>query len=902
MNVLRTAVLPPRIGAGIISRTRLVDHLARLAQCRLSLVQAPAGFGKSTILQQWQAALNASGELTAWLSLDRHVNDIMSHIISAFSEGVPDFRVRLSRHLATTGFVTTDGELAAVVECLSEFDARVVLLVDDAHFMPPEEMGVFERFIERLPPNAHVAVASRELPALPLARLRAHSALFEVGMNDLRFNVEETRRLFQSGAYADISDAEVEQLVERTEGWAAGLRLASLSMARDLSGAKMIASFSGSKSVVADFFSEDVFGSQSQEVRDFLLQTCQLERFSADLCNFVTNRTDSREMLNRIEALGLFLIHLDDDKSWYRYHGLFASFLSRRLTDLDSSLIPRVHLQASKWFYEQNLVIEALDHAVKSNDHAWLAELLEATCEELVYDGKLVFVVSLTEPLSEEILAAHPRILLSIAWLRIRNLRFDEAKRVIELAEAQVATGGYSESQSYAMQLMVTHRRMMLAAAEDDYVQVEELAGMLLREVGESKPYITCTLYGQTIRAQREQFKFAQFDRFEAKARAILDKSKYKFAFVAQQAIVGTTLFAMGKNDAAERALEYGMSQAIDFAGEKSPLAALPALPLADILYDRNDLSGAEDLVRDYLPVVRQFGFADEVMAGFLLAPRLHFAKGDIAGAYRALDDAKSVALELGLERLVAGEAAERIRLLLRTGHTERAIELARTSGLYEEIRFVNPQIASTTSDEVVAMTWVRLAMSQGDIGEALTLAQRWRQFCTHRGAVRHLIRWNLLVAQLLRINGDFRAAQRSLRDALVPAAEGRQTRLFLDEGVIIHELLAESYGRGPLTGHPADVFAYDLLSALENRPKARDQDEFDATADDEAGLDSKMTRRELEILTFVASGLRNREIGDRLGLTEGSVKWYMQRIYDKVGTRRRSVAVERARQFGMLD
>ena len=218
---------------------------------------------------------------------------------------------------------------------------------------------------------------------------------------------------------------------------------------------------------------------------------------------------------------------------------------------------------------------------------------------------------------------------------------------------------GLSEERFHHLSLLLNHRRMMLAAAEDDFAIVEDLSNMLLREMGESKPYITCTLYGQMLRAQREQFKYAQLEKLEAKARAVLDKSGYKFAFVALQAIVGPTLFSMGRSDAAVRALQHGIDQAVSFAGTGSGLAALPALPLAELAYERNDLDTAAQLVKDYLPVAREFGFIDELMSGYLVAPKLHFARGEMGAAFRALDDAKSVALELGLDELAQLEVRE---------------------------------------------------------------------------------------------------------------------------------------------------------------------------------------------------------------------------------------------------
>lgn len=904
MQVIRTAVVAPRVGNGIVSRLRLSRHLGEIVNRRLTVVQAPAGFGKSTLLQQWQAVLSEGRQVTAWLSLDRHVSDIMGHILSALSEAHPTFAERLKEISALDGFVTTDRELAIAVDCLAALPHQVVLLIDDFHFLANEEVRVLERFIERMPANAHVTIATRETPDLPLGRLRAHGELFEVSMNELRFTVDETRQLLTPEQKEELSDGDIYSLVERTEGWAAGLRLASLAMSRGSTGAKLIASFSGSKSVIADFFSEDVFGSQPKDVQDFLLQTCLLERFSTDLCNAVTGRNDSREMLNRIEVSGLFLIRLDDDNVWFRYHGLFGSFLARRLADLDAPSVRRIHLAASRWFYENDYIIEALDHAVSAGDQQWLAEILEETCEELVYCGKLTFVVSLAEGIDRAIRYACPRIMLAVAWLRIRNLQIEDARVALDIATrkiAELAGTGLGADQLRALHFMLGHREMMYAAAIDDFVKAEELAAALMREPDEIKPYIACNLHGQTIRAQREQFKFQQFERHEARARSVLEKSKYKFAYVAQQAIVGITLFQMCRNDAAERALEYGMGQAIDFAGENSGLAALPALPMAVVQYERNNLDRASELLDNYLPVAREFGFSDELMAGYLLLPRLRFAQGDVSAAFAALETARSLGLEIGLDRIVVHANVEKIRLLLQTGHAERAVEVARLAEFTKDARQLSPQVNSTTTDEVIAKTWVRLAMHQGDLAEALQLIQRWKQFCFHRNATRHLISWNLLQAQVLMMTGDGRAAMRCLREALVAAADGQNCRIFLDEGQRVHDLLAEAYGSGPMTKQPADMLAYELLNLFENRSRSRQLESVDSDLEEDVGIDGKMTGREIEILTCVASGLRNKEIGDRLGLTEGSVKWYMQRIYDKVGTRRRSLAVERARQFGFL-
>ena len=904
MTVVKTALLPPRLGSGIVPRPRLIQNLPMPGRKRMSLVRAPAGYGKTTLLQQWRMSLSERGERTAWLSLDRYLSDIMTQITASLAHNVPEFQHALNERGQGKSFVTTEEQLVTCADCLTELERDVTLFMDDAHLLQPEDLRVFQRFLTRIPANTHIVVASREAPNLALARLRAQGELSEIGMDALKFTAEETCELLKASSVDGLCAEDAPALVDQTEGWAAGLRLATMNMVRNQKGAILDVSLSGSNSIVADFFAEDIFGAQPADVRDFLLATCLLERFTPDLCNAMTGGTDAREMLDRIEAAGLFLIRLDEERMWYRYHGLFAEFLLRRLTDIDPDRIAQSHIMASRSYHRIGLVVEALDHAVRSGEQAWLAQLLDDSCEKLIYEGKILYVFELAKALDKATIAGHPRIQLAIAWMELRNLNFDKARRLIVQAEeciANQAAEGLCPEAEAELRFLAQHRRMMLAGATDDFLTVDEIAETLMKQFDEEHTFLACTVYGQQIRAQRERFRLQDFERNEARARTIGRQSQHKFAFISQKTIVGKTWFAKGDNDAAIEALEFGYGQALDFAGEDTAIAAFAALPLAEVIYERNELSRAKSLVDRYLPRARAFAFADELLAGYLVSARISFNDGDSAGAIKTLDLARSVGLELGLKRMQMKALAEKVRILLRSGNIERAARLALLEGIPTDVNALKPDINSSTTDEARALVRARILISEGNLNDALALSQRWKQFCQHRGAMRSLVRWSLIRAQILVLACDTRAAQRSLRDALLAALDGRSVRIFLDEGPHIQQLLEDAYGSGPMTNLPVDLYAYDVLNAFTIAMGTRASVEVDDLADQETGIDGKMTGRELEILSFVASGLRNREIGDRLGLTEGSVKWYMQRIYDKVGPRRRSVAVDRARQFGLL-
>tara|TARA_R110002110_G_scaffold61833_2_gene173036 strand:- start:156 stop:2864 length:2709 start_codon:yes stop_codon:yes gene_type:complete len=901
MAYARAAVAPMRQISGLVGRHRLDAYLDQVLGHRLTLVQAPAGAGKSVLLWQWRNVLISREIPVAWLSLDRHSGNHLGQLMDSLSECAPTLAADLRRRLATVpeqeqSFRTSETELTALVETLVAHRNPICIMMDDAQFVPAGESVLFRRFVQRLPSNVCLVLSTRSRPDLPLARMRALGELFELNETHLRFTVAETAELLAQSGQSGLTAEDAAQLEKRTEGWATGLRLAVLSMSGQSEGARLIASFSGSKRVVSDFFSEDVVSVLPQDMQDFLLATCFLDRFSAGLCEYVTGQPDCASMINRVRSAGLFLVRLDDDGQWYRFQSLFAEFLCRRATALDPEAVARIHRRASLWCLADGKVTEALDYAERSGDMTLLAELLEQCCENVVYDGKLYHVADLAKLLGPALLNTCPAILLCVAWMEIRGLKFDLARKAIEQAESLI--DARDEPEDAAIRDIVMHRKLMLAAAEDDFQLAESYAEKLLARKDRLHPYLVCNLYGQSIRAQRGRLRFESFERHEALARRALTDSNYKFAFVAQQAIVGRTYFAQGRSVAAERALHFGLDQAVDFAGEGSALAALPALPYASLLYDRNELGKARVMLESHLPNSRLFCFADELLDGLTLAPRLKSVSGDLDGALEALDEAQSVACELGLPRLMEGVRAEKITILLRHYHADRALMLETDPHL--DTLSLKPVANSTVVDETRAVTRLRLDMASGKLDDATALAQRWRSFAQGRGGMRSFVRWSLLHAQLSVMQGDRRVAQRSLRDALVTACESRSIRPFLDEGVRIHDLLIDSYGTGPRTDQPVDVFAYEVLDLFKGSGRHRIAD-TDVEEDEEPAIDGKMTARELEVLTLVAAGLRNREIGDRLGLTEGSVKWYMQRIYDKVGTRRRSLAVERARQFGFM-
>jgi LuxR family maltose regulon positive regulatory protein len=905
VELVRTKLEPPLGRHHLIERPRLQEKLNEAANVSLTLILAPAGYGKSSLLSQWFAALKSSSRQVAWLSLedsDRDSVGLLCYLAAALSAGGSQFAPPIDRVFATEAYTAPEALITALVHCFRQARRPVYLFLDDVHLLSPGPLNTLCRLIDRSPSSVHFIVASRAIPDLHLARTRSRGQLLELHIEDLKFTPAECRTFIASAGEFELDDTDLAALGARTEGWIAGIKLASLALRGQSLPKAILASFTGSRRSVSDFFLEEVFASQPREVRDFLLKTSVLERLCPELCNDLMGNGDSQRLLNLIEESGLFLLRLDDERHWFRYHHLFAEFLHRLLTDESPDDDRELHLRASRWFWAQGSYVDAIEHALKGRDPQRAAELLELRCQDMTYTGKLRLVSTFAEQIPDRILHRYPRVLLSIAWRLTRNLRFEETRKLLATVDdllIELESSGQIDQQR-GLRHLYAHRQMMLAAAQDDAPSVEEQCRHLIQGFpGDRHPFLEGTIYAQMLYAQREQYQLADLERLYAAAQEILARSSSSFAAIALQASVGPSLFFAGRTDDAVRALEQGLAEAIRFGGLNSSLAALPGLPLGELSYESNELERAQQLLDDTLPYATDLGFVDQLMAGFITRARTKRASGDQPAADCALDEAMAIAAERGLERLRLAVVAERVKFLSQDGHAAEAARYAHAAGIPRSPDAVLPKGRMTTLHEFRATAWFRVALSEGRVNEAITVGKHWRAFCTTRGAIRSLVRWDVLCAQALFVNGDSRAAQRTLREAVGHAAGSRLIRSFVDEGPAVRTLIASTFEADFEELNPNAMFAAELLKAFEaGRGKQGTRSPARGTSE---GLYGRISVKEREILTLVSSGMRNREVAKKLGMTEGSIKWYMQQVYDKIGTRRRLQAVERARQFGLI-
>jgi LuxR family maltose regulon positive regulatory protein len=905
MLLLASKMLPPASTDTLIERDLLVDHIVQAHSHQLTLLRTPAGYGRTCLLSLWYRALQSQNLATCWLTVhssDRDPTTVLHYLASALA-------AQINAAPVANNISAQDNQtmLAAnIIAAIEAHGAPIFFFIDDIHLLAPAAIGALSQLIERLPASAHFIVTARAIPNLHIARARARNNLVELSAAQLKFSRSETERFLQADIALNESDSML--LEQRIEGWPAGLQLFRQALRRSqTSPRELISAFTGSRRAVSDFFAEEVFAPLALETKNFLLTTSILDELTSDVCNAVTEQRDAQYHLDAIDAAGLFLIPLDDERTRYRYHPLFAEFLQRQLKNSDPLAPAELFDRASRWLWAHGFFDRAIDYALRGRNLEYAAELLELRCQEMVYNGKFQLLHQFCAQIPQSLLQNYPRILLMQAWLATRNLRFNESQQLVNSARTRVAylenTNTASPQDLRELNYLIQHREMMLAAAQDNSPRVEELCQNMLDEFPEEQhPYLRGTIYSQLLYARRERYKLIDLERLQAMAQGILNRSEFSFASIALQASVGPSLFFAGRTDAAIRALEQSLESAIQFGGRNSSLAALPALPLAEIAYEANDLQRAQDLIESTLPYVAEFGFVDQLMPGYLTLARIRRAQDDLSGAFQALEDGLSLATERNLERLRIALVGEYVKFLIHSGRPDQAIRYARGADVLAPLPTLLPNGNSTTRDEWRALVSVRIALSEDHIAEGLNIAKHWRRQAAANGAIRSLIRWDIMLAQLHFVSGDARAGQRALREAMTHAATSRILRSFIDEGPTVRTLLLAARAATDIEGrHPTDAFASELLTAFEASDSSVNPAPRQSQVAASEGLYGKLSLREREILALVGSGMRNREVAQKLGMTEGSVKWYMQQVYDKVGTRRRLQAVERARQFGLI-
>lgn len=889
----------------LIDRPRLMRLLEAHDGDPIVLLRAPAGYGKTALLQQRADQCQRIGDIVAWMTLERRDSDPMSfamHLNAALEKQGLGIEQKVPDPTGNLGFYSWQALIQQICRSLAHASRRIRIVIDDVHLIAKTASAeCLELLIREAPAQVQFLISSRGDTGLPMGHIRAHHDLLELDMQTLRFLEDETADYLTSRSSRAILQDQVRLVQNRSEGWIVGIKLFSMAVDLEPENERILESFSGERRQIAEFFVEDVFSRLSEDLQDFLLRSSLLDRFCPALCDAALEIGDSARLVAQCATAGLFVQPLDEAGSWYRYHQLFAGFLRRQLQDRAPHTIAGICRRAACWLDQNGHHVDAFNCAVKGRDMQLAAEILDGQCETMFSAGLQSTVQKMAELLPPHIQTLFPRLLLVLAWRLLAQWRVEEAKGLVDIARRRLTemerSGEFEPEMIAHLRFALAHRECQIAHTLYQVDRLESLSSSAMAQETQpgSSGYLMSSLYNSQQYAQREQFRLGKIDRLDAQARDHLMRSGTSHGLVFIAGITGPSLMLMGQTDRARAMLEEGVRLAVQVGGRGASLGAIVGPSLAALCYECNELDRARELVAEYVPFMTTAGLTDQLHNGWITQARLQMLDGDIDGCFETLEHAARFASRHELDRLRMGINAEHLRILLKLGRPDDAARFARRRGLMQPRHDAATRKSSgfTMLDCIVAQANCRLMAADDRFGEAMVLARQWRSFVTSAQAVYAAVEWDILLAELQLLSGERLAARRALGQALEKAAPAQLFRRFLDEGEPISGLLHQM---AQSDGEPSPFLA-ELVSHLE---PAATTEEIEDEQDDLA-ICGKINGREVEILTLVGSGMLNRQIGEQLGLTEGTVKWYLQQVYDKVGIRNRKLVVSRLRRLGLI-
>ncbi len=882
-NLLQTKFHQPALPARRVSRPHLVARLEEGLRAGrvVSLISAPAGYGKSSLAIEWS---RQTSRPYAWLQLDEGDNDparFFLYFIAALQKVQPDFGAEVAVSLAAGQLPAQDILAGLLADDLLRAPRPLLLFLDDLQVI--HETAVFnglQALVSRVPEKLHLAVLTREDPSFPLARLRAQNLLTEIRAADLRFSTAEIQDFYRAVIPLELSADDLAVLEKRTEGWAAGLQLAGLSMQGREDLHAFIQSLNGSHRFILGYLTEEVLHRQPEYIQDFLLKTSILKQLNGSLCDALTGRSDSAELLEELLAANLFLIPLDDSGQWYRYHGLFSELLFSLLKRSQGEQINEYHQRASRWLSEHGRALDAVDHSLAAGDYARAIELMEENILSMLGGGHLWRVDGWIRALPPEWLGRSVKINLGFAWVYLLRSNFERVAfhfgQARSALESQPETPGAEKLRAEILALeanfLQTQGKVKEAiAAGQEALRLADAGDFRLRG-------LASLALGGALR-QADQFDQA-VETLQEAIRLTQESKDFVTGMLSTGQLVLMAL-DFGRLRLAAEAAERSLRWLEDSPTAPPPIIGVIFSTLGMVGLERGQMETAREYMQRGLKLARFSGHNASIISIQTNMARLHLYERDFEQAKICLDEAWRLFIAGAAGWLRPGLIARQAQYELARGDAAAAEAVLRENGILPEGEVRLP------AGEAY-LVWVRLLAAHGEAGieQGLALTRRIieRAQTVKRSSLVMLA--NLHQALLLESADRRDEALFSLRAALELAEPEGFIQPFLEAGGPIASLLVDC---GDLP------YARRVQSAFAAIPTAS------SAAGVRSPLPEPLTERELEVLRLLAEGLSYAEVAEHLVVSLNTVRYHVKGLYGKLGVDRQTRAVEMARKLGLL-